>query len=138
MKTTDLRLGNFISINFGNCDDGKIITVDGISDCEIYNEEHGYSPCNEFNPIPLTEQWLLDFGFKICTKSGVHNGWGIGENPLTHDYFLFLAWMKNEDGTLAELFYRNGYHTIKYVHQLQNLFFALAQEELILKERSKE
>ena len=137
MKITDLRIGNFISINFGNRDDGKVITVDGVSDCEIYNEEHGYSPCNEFNPIPLTEQWLLDLGLEKYTgRYGVYYkhyaldgfrvwlprdiyGWGytVGRKDFeTGDTY----WVKNE---------------VRYVHQLQNLYFALTQEELILKGR---
>ena len=133
METTELRIGNIVNAyKVGVC------RVDGIeSDILISTANDEYIPINDVEGIPINEQWLLDFGFKICTKSGVHNGWGIGENPLTHDYLLFLVWMKNEDGTLAELFYRNGYHTIKYVHQLQNLYFALTQEELILKERSE-
>lgn len=130
MKTTDLRLGNFISINFGNCDDGKIITVDGISDCEIYNEEHGYSPCNEFKPIPLTEHWLLDFGFKY--EIGYYSK-GAFLISLADDASCFF-----KDGRV----YFNSRLIIenqpKYVHQLQNLYFALTQEELILKKRSKE
>lgn len=128
MKTTDLRIGNFIQDQFGD-----VIIVDGLDDMDVFSIKHGDIPIYGVDPIPLTEQWLLDFGFKICTKSGVHNGWGIGENPLTNDYLMFLVWMKNEDRSLAELFYRNGYHTIKHVHQLQNLYFALTQEELILK-----
>lgn len=129
MKTTDLRLGNFISINFGNCDDGKIITVDGVSDCEIYNEEHGYSPCNEFNPIPLTGQWLLDFGFEV-------------ERELYDKGKLSILLANLKDYHPNGRIYYNSWAIVesqpKYVHQLQNLYFALTQEELILKERSKE
>ncbi len=125
MKTTELRIGNFISINFGNCDDGKIITVDGVSDCEVYNEEHGYSPCNEFKPIPLTEQWLLDFGFK--DEFGYYSK-GAFLISLADDASSFF-----KDGRV----YFNSRVIIenqpKYVHQLQNLYFALTQKELKLK-----
>ena len=135
MKTKELRIGNFISINFGNCDDGKIITVDGVSYCEIYNEEHGYSPCNEFNPIPLTEQWLLDLGFEKCTGN-------YGEY-YKHDVFEgFRVWLPHNACSWGVTVGRKDYETgdtywvkneVRYVHQLQNLYFALAQEELILK-----
>ena len=133
MKTTELRIGNFISINFGNCDDGKTITVDGVSDCEIYNEEHGYSPCNEFKPIPLTEQWLLDFGFK--DEGGSDYVVSIG------DYTLLLS-IEKDHITVMYSYLWGAYDSeatflksIIYVHQLQNLYFALFQEELILKEK---
>ena len=134
MKTTDLRLGNFISINFGNCDDGKIITVDGVSDCEIYNEEHGYSPCNEFNPIPLTEQWLLDLGF----NQNIETQWYIHFDnmclTLYEDLPQYIVEIHDMEMDKSSIFLMS----IQYVHQLQNLFFALTQEELILKERSEE
>lgn len=84
-------------------------------------------------PIPLTEEWLINFGFEIYAKSDVCNGWSIGENPVTKDYLMTLTWMKNENGSLAECFYRNGHFVIKYVHQLQNLYFALTGEELEVK-----
>ena len=131
MKTTDLRLGNFISINFGNRDDGKVITVDGVSDCEIYNEEYGYSPCNEFNPIPLTEQWLLDFGF----NQSIEGQWYIhfDEMCLTiyEDLPQYIVEIHDMEMDKSSIFLKS----IQYVHQLQNLYFALTQEELILKER---
>ena len=131
MKATELRIGNFISINFGNCDDGKTTIVEGISDCEIYNEEHGYSPCNEFKPILLTEQWLLDFGFEdeggddyVLTK---------GENAL-------LLTVEKDSISVSLIYLYGTYNSeyiflkdILYVHQLQNLYFALTQKELVLK-----
>ena len=129
MKTTDLRLGNFISINFGNCDDGKTTIVEGISDCEIYNEEHGYSPCNEFNPILLTEQWLLDFGFNqiIETQWYIHfDNMCLTLHEYSEQYIVEIENMETDDSSIFLM-------SIQYVHQLQNLYFALTQEELILK-----
>ena len=131
MKTTDLRIGNFISINFGNRDDGKIITVDGVSDCEIYNEEYGYSPCNEFKPIPLTEQWLLDFGFNqnIETQWYIHfDNMCLTLHGYSEQYIVEIHDMGIDESSIFLM-------SIKYVHQFQNLYFALTQEELILKER---
>ena len=134
MKATELRIGNFISINFGNCDDGKIITVDGISDCEIYNEEHGYSPCNEFKPIPLTEQWLLDLGF----NQNIETQWYIHFDnmclTLYEDLPQYIVEIHDMEMDKSSIFLKS----IQYVHQLQNLYFALTQEELILKERIEE
>ena len=141
MKVTELRIGNFISINFGNCDDGKIVTVDGVSDCEIYNEEHGYSPCNEFKPIPLTEQWLLDFGFEETIEGSFIKEFdgstliifiinGVAQPIYKH----YSSYSENEIDVVNAVCLL----PVEYVHQLQNLFFALTQEELILKERSEE
>ena len=59
MKTTELRLGNFIQDQFGD-----IITVDGLDDVDVFSSDCGDMPVHAVKPIPLTEQWLLDFGFK--------------------------------------------------------------------------
>ena len=130
MKTTDLRIGNFIQDQFGD-----IITIDGLDDIDVYSSDCGDIPVHAVQPIPLTEQWLLDLGFEKYTgRYGVYYkhyalegfrvwlprdiyGWGytVGRKDFeTGDTY----WVKNE---------------VRYVHQLQNLFFALTQEELILK-----
>ena len=61
-------------------------------------------------PIPLTEEWLVKFGFENKTKSFVLNNISIKQQ--TKGYFFYLSIM------------------IQYVHQLQNLYFALTGEEL--------
>ena len=50
---------------------------------------------------------------------------------------MSLIWLKNPlnpRNTKSYPFYINGYHEIKYVHQLQNLYFALTGEELEINE----
>ncbi|MGI9582628.1 hypothetical protein ACR1PO_15640 [Chryseobacterium sp. RRHN12] len=84
---------------------------------------------NDISAIELTEDWLLKFGFLIdyMNKDILICAY-YGNNPVTKDYILEL---KNVgDGW----FYRNGYFKMKYVHQLQNLYFALTGEELKIKE----
>lgn len=83
--------------------------------------------------IPISEEWLLKFGFErrdssTCTQ------WFIGMNDLTHDWLFDLTWLENPVLINAPdaPFYRNGKHTIYFVHQLQNLYFALNQTELVL------
>ena len=63
-------------------------------------------------PIPLTEEWLVKFGFKKGVK----------------------GWFKTLDKNYKFNLYL--YHDSKYksVHQLQNLYFALTNEELTFKE----
>jgi len=68
-------------------------------------------------PIPLTEEWLLKFGYK-----------------LYHDY----VWVNDNTDVLGRIdkfkddVARSIYPRleIKYVHQLQNLYFALTGKEL--------
>ena len=71
-------------------------------------------------PIPLTEQWLKDFGFRENNKKFFRD----------HPYFIGYKdwrpegfWMLRDPEVPIRL--------IKYVHQLQNLYFALTEKELI-------
>lgn len=81
---------------------------------------------NSYSPIPLTEEWLLRFGFKKAGTSFIHSC-GLkyhspGIQSGTTGYGNWFAWgIKPIYG-------------VRYVHQLQNLYFALTGEELILKE----
>ena len=88
---------------------------------------------DSIQPIPLTEEWLEKFGF-VCTWCGQGDGqtWELNTPnqlpivihgdmyPLYFDYSENGSWMYG-----AEL---------KYVHQLQNLYFALTGQELKIKE----
>ena len=71
---------------------------------------------HEFNPIPLTEEWLLKFGFKKISEIGDYSN-----GNMT----VILA-ISNKIYTLKR-------KRINHVHQLQNLYFALTGEELTLK-----
>lgn len=69
--------------------------------------------------IPLTKKWLLKFGFK-----NQNNGWDI-EN---HDFGLFDM----SHGKLTDIRYNDTRccPKIKYVHELQNLYFVMTGEEI--------
>ena len=138
MKTTDLRINNHVQLIFP---DGEITAVvEGVKRGMIaldVNGRIGWYDSTSINPIPLTEQWLFDLGFEKYTgRYGVYYkhyalegfrvwlprdiyGWGytVGRKDFeTGDTY----WVKNE---------------VRYVHQLQNLYFALMQEEIKLKDK---
>lgn len=75
----------------------------------------------EFEGIPLTEEWLLKFGFSGALyyfKSGFE-----------------FSLKKQSDGFVMIINdYEECWPEIQYVHQLQNLYFALTGEELTIKE----
>lgn len=92
---------------------------------------------SEIEPIELTEEWMMKFGFEREDTGSVSAQFNIGLNPVTHDYLFSLIWFKdykNDYELKGFPFYRNGHFTLKYVHQLQNLYFALTGEELTIKE----
>lgn len=68
----------------------------------------------DFKPIPLTKEWLIRFGFEEY-GNGWHNG---------------LIWYVNNKCWFGK---SPIIENIKYVHQLQNLYFALTGEELTIK-----
>lgn len=77
-------------------------------------------------PIPLSEEWLLRFGFVEKTEHNSINGsfWTgmLGEIPI--------RFYKPNDVAISVADRKRYVH---YVHQLQNLYFALTGNELTVK-----
>lgn len=113
MKANELRIGNLI---YGG---GQIRKVTEIKNDGCITEPiDDYKPdfSKGINPIPLTEEWLVRFGFDQL-ESGTY----ICPNQI--------VLRKDIKGYLYEIF--KGKETlVKHVHQLQNLYFALTGEEL--------
>lgn len=84
---------------------------------------------DEIEPIPLTEEWLVKFGFKLQPLKNNTKEW----------YFIARGKfsMNNERGFWSHSpIYLEDVLQIQYVHQLQNLYFALTGEELTIKENA--
>jgi uncharacterized protein YukJ len=80
-------------------------------------------------PIPITEEWLLKFGFtRIKSKTTYCDDGFI--DVWNKDGFLL-----DDKGVLIE--YTENFVRIYYVHQLQNLYFALQGEELSITPKSE-
>jgi len=133
MQSKDLRIGNLVK---GNSRGGTHILDIGILKY-IDETKSGYSP------ITLTEEWLVKFGFeKYTDKDEIvysHLGLKYCDVYLTEDEreiipeFSFYSYDSKDYLTLIY-----GLEIqIEYVHQLQNLYFALTGEELELKHESK-
>ena len=75
----------------------------------------------EINPIPITEEWLLKFGFEKNHKHGIEN-------------YVFIDFTYYPSNNQVKIFDRFGgciyVENILFVHQLRNLYFALTQTEL--------
>jgi hypothetical protein len=130
MKATELRIGNWVEIQGL---ESKIISVDTegcICENEYCEDFENNNITQNLQPIPLTEEWLERFGCKKQTSSAK----GIGEFdwyelPNGMDLVWVLSskcWVRIE--TVESV-------TIKHVHQLQNLYFALTGEELTIDDR---
>jgi hypothetical protein len=128
-RTSELRWANYIlqshlkTVNIvSGTKPGFILT-----DCKV--ADGGWVGDALYEPIPLTEEWLVKFGFEDRIETGVCIAYHYGHNPITNDWMIELIKI-HED---SFYFYKNGHFKIVFVHQLQNLYFALTGEELIVK-----
>ena len=119
MKASELRIGNYV-----NYKDKIIGQATGILSGGIWldkgNEIEGCLCLTQFKPIPLTEEWLLKFGFEWNNFALRFNKYCIRKLKDNE----FEIYMSNE-----------GYQfmiKLKYVHQLQNLYFAIIGKELTI------
>jgi len=128
MKASELRIGNLAYNTKGEVD---AIDIGALR----YLLSYGDTSICQVKPIPLNEDWLLRFGFEK-KESSTCIAYHIGINEVTHDWLFDLVWLITPEliGAPDVPFYRNGRHTIQYVHQLQNLYFALTGDELTIKE----
>lgn len=117
MKANELRIGNLVY------DNERIYQI--YSGTEIGNKHND----NNFKPIPLTEEWLVKFGFKKVGEyyDKAFNGGALRIDEVQimifkgSDYALNIA--MDYDCIILPI-------EVKHVHQLQNLYFALTGEEL--------
>ena len=107
MKASELRIGNWIN--------------DGDGDFTVCRKTlaHVEKFPNKFKPIPLTEEWLVKFGFEK-----------IKENTYSAPVVSFLIYTNQKKYAVS--FWQGN--ELEHVHQLQNLYFALVGEELTIKE----
>ena len=114
MKVSELRIGNWYK---GDCLAQQYWQITAQEILDFYDD-----PIDDyFQPIELTEDWFLKFGFD---KTYNDFNWYIKGNYC----FSFL---KELDLIVFKIKFQTvDICTIKYVHQLQNLYFALTQEEL--------
>lgn len=114
MEAKELRIGNIIKRK------GIIVNADHQSFYDLIRYP------DQYEPIPLTEDWLFRFGFdwdSDIVNEEIGHQWYEFKSlklDLVNNNFVYVGWQ------LPVL-------QIKYVHQLQNLYFALTGEELNLK-----
>ena len=129
MKASELRIGNWYrSVKFNvpvKCD-----ITDFYDLCAKSDGATEHPPIDEmFEPIPLTEEWLLKFGFTLDCE---YTPYGKAEIYRNDDMDVVLSGVfkgVNIPYVCDDSFIVN----VKHVHQLQNLYFALTGEELEVK-----
>mgnify|MGYP003656513470 FL=1 len=101
MNAKELRLDNWVINPFGTL--FQITVID----------ERMY----DFKPIPLTEEWLVKFGF---------------EYDVLEEFYFEINDIRGQFYEEENSFELDHYELANcyYVHQLQNLYFALTGQEL--------
>jgi hypothetical protein len=136
MKTNELRIGNLVMHYNDLCT--VIGYYENIFRAKNVNKTEFKSNVFNLQPIPLTEEWLLKFGF----EKGNHNWFRLYFNSDNLDDSDCFTYNIDSKMLCLESFYdgeKKGSIQLlslgeKHVHQLQNLYFALTNEELTISE----
>ena len=112
----ELRAGNYIEC-FG------IHKIKYLIERGIHFEDGSGCNFNAAYPIPLTEEWLIKFGFEEVDNKSIFDYplWIINDVE-----FLFQADSTFIFNSVA------GNFPIHFIHQLQNLYFVLTGKELAI------
>ena len=148
VRINELRVGNLLK--------DPILKIEVTAKLLLaFEENEGY--INLYRPIPLTEEWLLKFGFEVkpISKWNGNDADYRPENVSTEqrDFVLDSFILRYEIFTFNNVseittycginssWYPKVYfdsvplYRLKYIHQLQNLYFALTGEELTIKSK---
>jgi hypothetical protein len=106
MKASELRIGNYVL----DSEDENIMMITCGGQIDKYELAQ---------PIPLTEEWLLKFGFEKRN------------NYYFIDTDYRVAYIKDHFAiSVGDDEYGIVLRKIEYVHELQNIYFALIEKEL--------
>lgn len=126
MKSTELRIGNFIYYSQSpESDQPYDVFKTNLND--IHSLQLQESMDLRYAPIPLTEQWFEKFGG--IKSEDYDDCYTISGMRWTYNFFKNDNYGDDPYWTCEQVI---GITHIEYVHQLQNLFFALSGEELEL------
>lgn len=158
MRINELMIGNFVTINNGVYHPKMKGIPCAVTSIEDKGDEYSisliqidrkpntfYESYSQFSkyvePIPITEEWLLKFGFNYEKTSQYGTIEIKGHYVFSLAIFQAIAYFYKEKLYLGV--YTRSIHSdykeinlgyeIAFVHQLQNLFFALTGEELAIK-----
>lgn len=128
MNANELRIANYIKGINSPYESYTEVDLDLF--VGLYNETVNE---DDLTPIILTEQWLLNLGFEYYKpldhyRIVINDIWysiKINHNLLVGFWFTFVNLNWDETKEMP-------YKKVDYVHELQNLFFALTNKELTI------
>ena len=119
MDAKDLRIGIWVNSKIEGCNkiDLGIIQIDASAMMYLFDVTEDF---DRLEPIPLTEDWLIRFGFE--NDEGEYN------SDMSKE--LILTVQLSNDKWRMSVECETIYNPIEHVHQLQNLYHSLTGEEL--------
>lgn len=114
MEARELMKGNLVMYY------NKIHTIQTIGQWCHTDLSSDELPIDKLKRIPLTDEWLLRFGFD---KKSKNQEWILNKIRICETVHKGLCWVDNDIDFIE----------VNNVHQLQNLYFALTGQELELK-----
>lgn len=141
MDVTELRVGNLVSQKYlGLKHEGMAVIEDGHywADMPIFVKDIvGYSKYPEnCNPITLTEEWHNNFGVKKNGFNSFEYQIETAKKIIFSGDYIYLRDIENSYGVegindnLCTLWSNDKRGRSIYVHEWQNLYFALTGQEL--------
>ncbi len=135
ITASELRIGNLILAH------GKTLPIQQIhfnyanSNHWIYFENHSGKSIEEIQPIKLTPDWLERGGFEKASNDADEECYEITHYQTYRIYLdppSFHLQIVIPDGS-GDRHYPTIMAELKFLHQLQNLYFALTNSELTFK-----
>lgn len=131
IEAKDLRIGNWMYGSVRTTEPMQVTSIDKTV-CKIGEYLTGYE---HVNPIPLSSEILHKFGFEIMPLDKNENSYHANSeknfgNPVL--YFNKYQYIKT-NGAFNYVFIDKIRFECKFLHQLQNLYYALTLTELTVK-----
>ena len=115
MKVEELRVGNCLYNN------GVVVRIDARSIFDIWDDKG----LKNYQPILLTEEWLIKFGLNETKDQDLFRVNYVNYHKGSNTFSYCIDYYFSEEGYVENMF-----KEIKYVHELQNLYFALTGSNL--------
>lgn len=135
LQAQDLRIGNFVGLNLKEFKENYFTVMETAMSNSKFTTgltgegESYFFDCEDMEGIPLSPEWLERFQWtlhsnKMYWMSPFHKDFTITQYATTEPIFYYQH--ENYQVTMPDV-------KLEFVHQLQNLYFALTSTELTLK-----
>jgi hypothetical protein len=130
METTEIRIGNYFMYGAKEVFISEILKAGNVGIYDGFGLDEGH-PLDMLKPIPLTEDTLYRFGFRKKEHDESRR-----REFIERDHFPIYDHKDiNMYVDCKKCFFYVGMHfnhiKLEYVHQLQNLYFAITGDSLI-------